>query len=70
MAALGAIQVYLLAEDIGRFADRPHHVVGFNGLVTTDVLYFVIGLVQRRTDEVCEACVDNAEFLCSSFLYI
>ena len=70
VAATGGVQINLLGEYVCGFTYRSYDIVGFKGAFTTDVFYFMICLVEGRTYEVCESCIDNGKFLYGSFLNI
>ena len=65
-----AVQVYLFCKDVCRLTDRPNYIVGIRILFTADILDLVIGLIEGRADEVCEAGIDNGELLDRAFFYI
>ena len=70
VAPVAFVQVSGLEEHVGALADRTDNVVYLLGLVGAQVLYPVIGLVERRTYEFGHAAVDDRELLGSALLHI
>ena len=64
------IQINLFGKDIRRFADGTYYVIGLWLLLTAQVLYFVIGLIKGRTNQVGETSINDGKLLDESFFYI
>ena len=65
---MACVQVDSLAEDIARLADGADNVVGGHGLLTTDVLNLMIGLIECGADEVGHACIDDGKLFSGALL--
>ena len=64
------VQVDLLGKDVCGLTDRTNDIVSLCGLFARQVLYLVIGLIERRTNEVGKASIDDTELLGATLLNI
>ena len=70
VTTMSSIQVYLLGKNVRRFADRTYYIVGVCGLVTGDVFYLMISLIESRSDEVSKTCINDGKLLDGAFFNI
>lgn len=64
------VEVDGLGEDITRLTDRTDDIIRLYGLITREVLDLMISLVERRTDEVRHAGIDDGKLLRRALLDI
>lgn len=70
VATVCLVQLYVLAEYVGRFADRANYIVSLYLLVIADILDTMISVVHGRTDQFRKARVEDSELLRLAFLHV
>ena len=69
VATLGTVEVDLLGKDVCRLTDRTYDIVCLCRFFTGDILNLMVGLIEGRTNQVGESCIDDGELLHGSFFY-
>ena len=70
ISALHLIQVYRFSENIRRFTDRPYHIIRLNRILGSNILYLMVSLIQRRTNQIRHTGIKDGKFLIGSLFYI